>query len=61
MPVGGPSSGPSRLDRLIAEARRVPRRRRATRPGKAAKARRLAEKGRRSEVKRERRKPGAEE
>ncbi len=51
----------AKLAELIAEARKVPRRRRATKPGKAAKARRLAAKERRSEVKRERRRPGSED
>jgi len=51
----------ARLAELIAEARKVPRRRRATKPGKAARARRLEAKERRSEVKRERRRPGAED
>ncbi len=51
----------AKLAELIAEARRIPRRRRATKPGKAAAARRLEAKERRSEVKRERRRPAPEE
>lgn len=51
----------AKLAALIAEARPTPRRRRPTRPGQAAKARRLAAKERRAEVKRERRRPAAED
>lgn len=51
----------AKLAELIAQARVVPRPRRATKPGRAAKARRLQAKGRRAEVKRERRRPPADE
>jgi ribosome-associated protein len=47
-----------RLERLVEQARRVPKPRRKTRPGKAAKARRLAGKRQRKETKRLRGRPG---
>jgi ribosome-associated protein len=46
-----------RLERLVEQARRVPKPRRKTRPGKAAKARRLAGKRQRKETKRLRGRP----
>jgi ribosome-associated protein len=46
-----------RLREVVAEALRVPKRRRPTRPTKAAKAARLDAKRRRSSIKRERRRP----
>jgi ribosome-associated protein len=45
----------SRLEDLLEKAVRVPKRRRPTKPGRAAKERRLADKRRRSEIKRGRR------
>ncbi|MGN6391107.1 MAG: alternative ribosome rescue aminoacyl-tRNA hydrolase ArfB [Gemmatimonadales bacterium] len=50
-----------RLARLVAEALRVPKTRKRTRPSRAAKAARLEAKRRRSAVKRERRPPGADD
>lgn len=50
-----------RLARLVAEALVVPKRRRATRPSRAAKAARLEAKRRHSARKRERRRPAPEE
>jgi ribosome-associated protein len=50
-----------RLARVVAEALRVPKRRKATRPSRAAKAARLEAKRRRSAVKRERRRPASDE
>jgi ribosome-associated protein len=47
----------ARLREVVAEALRVPKRRRPTRPTKAAKAARLEAKRRRSSIKRERRRP----
>jgi ribosome-associated protein len=47
----------SRLQTIVAEALTVPKRRRATRPTKAAKAARLESKRRRGSIKRERRRP----
>lgn len=47
----------ARLGEVVAEALRVPKRRRPTRPTKAAKAARLDAKRRRSSTKRERRRP----
>jgi ribosome-associated protein len=47
----------ARLREIVADALRVPKRRRPTRPTKAAKAARLEAKRRRSSVKRERRRP----
>ena len=49
-----------RLVEALREALRVPRKRRPTRPGKAAIERRLERKRRRSQVKRQRRPPAAE-
>ncbi len=46
-----------RLREVVAAAMRVPKRRRPTRPSKAAKAARLEAKRRRSTIKRERRRP----
>ncbi|MGH7500028.1 MAG: alternative ribosome rescue aminoacyl-tRNA hydrolase ArfB [Gemmatimonadales bacterium] len=46
-----------RFRELVAEALYVPKRRRATRPTRAAKAERLESKRRRSSIKRERRRP----
>ena len=51
----------ARLARLVAEALVVPKRRKATKPGRAAKAARLEAKRRRSERKRERRPPARDE
>jgi ribosome-associated protein len=51
----------ARLARLVAEALVVPKRRKATRPSRAAKAARLEAKRRRSERKRERRPPARDE
>ena len=45
----------ARLEELLAKAARAPRRRRATKPGRAARERRLEAKRRRSETKRGRR------
>lgn len=45
----------ARLAELLEKAARVPRRRRATKPGRAARERRLGAKKRRSELKRQRR------
>lgn len=51
----------ARLARLVAEALVVPKRRKATKPSRAAKAARLEAKRRRSERKRERRPPARDE
>lgn len=51
----------ARLARLVADALVVPKRRKATKPGRAAKAARLEAKRRRSERKRERRPPARDE
>lgn len=50
-----------RLVRLVGEALRVPKTRKRTRPSRASKAARLEAKRRRSAVKRERRRPAAED
>lgn len=50
-----------RLQALVAEALQVPKRRKRTRPPKAAAERRLEEKGRRSQTKKLRRPPGPED
>jgi len=50
-----------RLVRVVAEGLRVPKTRKRTRPGRAAKAARLEAKRRRSAVKRERRRPSTED
>jgi ribosome-associated protein len=47
----------ARLQEVVAEALRVPKRRRPTRPTKASKTARLEAKRRRSSIKRERRRP----
>lgn len=51
----------ARLTALVERASRPPAKRRPTRPGAAARARRLGEKSRRAEVKRERRPPRSED
>jgi ribosome-associated protein len=50
----------ARLRDLVEQARRVPKRRRATAPSKAARQRRMDAKGRRSHIKRLRDKPSGE-
>ncbi len=50
-----------RLADLVREGLKVPRKRRKTRPTKASKERRLTQKRRRGDVKRDRRRPGPDE
>ena len=50
-----------RLEAKLTDALRVPRRRRPTRPGRAAREKRMESKRHRSRIKRERRRPSGEE